>query len=295
MPAPQIFNPGNRGQNARYDISGLAWDPERGAYVDDAGYHYDSNGLSLDRPDTFVEGLRGADDMNGWTPGMAAPSGGGGGGGSSIFGNPYFQQYQSSVTAADAADLSDTKSQIQQLLIQFGLVPGNYKDKLGALDDTIRQLIEKNTKSGISQYARLLEGKDDIRRETIGRLSSKGLLRSGSKGYRLRRNQLDYDRTLSDSLSAVLGNANQLQSGYAGRASSRQQGLASFLEQLFSSWRPSGGGGVAAPTAPRTVAAPQYQTPVYAPAASQPNVPFFQVQPGKYMAGGVLRASEGLF
>lgn len=59
--APQVYNPGRAGQNARYDIRGLQRG-ERG--WTDGVYWYDDNGLSLDRPDSFVEGLRGADNMN---------------------------------------------------------------------------------------------------------------------------------------------------------------------------------------------------------------------------------------
>jgi hypothetical protein len=145
--------------------------------------------------------------------------------------------------AQGTADQSDTKSQLQQLLIQFGLVPGDFQDKLGSLDDTIRALIAKNTESGISQYARMLEGKGDVQRETMNRLSSRGLGRSGAKGYRLRRNQLDFERLFSDAVASVLGNANSLQSGYAGREYGRQMSLSQMLSQLFSSYRPGGGGG----------------------------------------------------
>lgn len=60
--APQVYNPGRAGQNARYDIRGLQRG-ERG--FTDGVYWYDENGLSLDRPDSIVEGLRGADNMNG--------------------------------------------------------------------------------------------------------------------------------------------------------------------------------------------------------------------------------------
>lgn len=59
--APQIANPGSRGQNARYDISGLRWDESRDAYTD-GQYFYDTNSLSLDRPDSFIQGLPAVDD-----------------------------------------------------------------------------------------------------------------------------------------------------------------------------------------------------------------------------------------
>lgn len=214
-------------------------------------------------------------------PGASDAGGGGGGGdGSSIFGNPYFQQAEAAGKAASAADLADTKGAIQQLMVQFGLIPGNFQDKLGALDDTIRQLIDQNTKSGISQYARLLEGKSDIQRETINRLSARGLSRSGAKGYRLRRNTLDFERTLSDSIQAVLANVGGLQSGYASREYGRQMNLSQFLAQLFSGWRGGGGGGGggASPVPQAAPVAPPWQ--------QNPNPTWASGGPGTPTIGG---------
>lgn len=63
MLAPQIYNPGSRGQNARFDIRGL---PEvRPGVFSDGVYEYDANGLALNRPDSFVRGLKPADQMDG--------------------------------------------------------------------------------------------------------------------------------------------------------------------------------------------------------------------------------------
>lgn len=69
--ARQVFNPGNRGQNARYDVSGLQRGDD-GLYRD-ARYTYDAGGLSKDRPDSIIEGLPGAENLNGWYPGMPTP------------------------------------------------------------------------------------------------------------------------------------------------------------------------------------------------------------------------------
>lgn len=216
------------GSDARYDVNAAT--PEERRLLDSEG-----RPLANNLPDQWT-----------WTPGLPGARGGsgpgdlgGGGDSSSVFGNPYFQQFQAANQAQQTADLSDTKSQIQQILIQLGLIPGNYVDKLGALDDTIRQLIEQNTQSGISQYARMLEAKSDVQRETVGNLAARGLSRSGAKGHRLRRNQLNFDRNFSDALTAVLSNIGQLQSGYANREFGRQMNLSQFLASLMSSWRPS--------------------------------------------------------
>ncbi len=243
--------------DARYDVRGLqqtgprTWTDGTYTYTGDDP----SSALANNRPNP-TSGLVGG--------------GGGGGGGSDIFSSPYYQQYQASLQAAQAADLADTKSQIQNLLVQFGLVPGSFQDKYGAVNDTIRNLIKQNTESGISQYARMLEGKQDAQRGTVSGLASRGLLRSGAKGYQLRRNTLNFDRTLSDAMNAVLGNVNQFQSGYANREYQRQQSLAQFLQQLAQSYRPP------SPSSSYTPAPPP------APQSPQPqfNAPGFQTQYG---------------
>ena len=63
LPAPQTYNKGSRGQDARYCLP-------PGQTVDAAGYHYDENGLSTDgrRTGNPVPGLRPADEMNGQGP-----------------------------------------------------------------------------------------------------------------------------------------------------------------------------------------------------------------------------------
>lgn len=265
MPAPKTVN-WEGGSSARFDTS-VMWRNARGVLTDGT-YEYDDEGRPLsggvpgDGPDQWTPGLPGARGGSG--PGDMG--GGGGGGGSDLTASPYYQQYQAQIQAAQAADLSNTKSALQQLLIQFGLVPEGFQDKYGALDDTIRQLIQKNTDTGVSQYARLLESKADAQRAAINNLASRGLSRSGAKGYALRRGGLDFNRAQSDALSQVLGQANSLQSGYASREMDRQNGLANLLAQLASSFRPivsSRGGGFvpSPPSVPQTQAAPIYVDP----------------------------------
>lgn len=181
---------------------------------------------------------------------------GGGGGGSSLTMNPYYMQAQTAAQAADAADLSGTKGAIQQLLIAFGLVPEGFQDKLGVIDETVKSLIQKNTESGISQYARLQEAKNDVLRGTVAQGAATGSRRSGAQGWRLRRNQLGADRNFSDTLQALLGAIGQHESGYASRAYGRQMSLAQLLASLSASWRPPSSGPrtpPAGPTGPPTV------------------------------------------
>lgn len=231
--APQIANVGTMGQDARYDTTGL--EQIGGGYTTDGTYVYDPNGLSTNRPNDYVDGLPAANDHR--ADGSYGPGGSGGGGGGfggDLTANPYYQQYMAQMQATDAADLSGVKSALQQLLIQFGLVPQGFQDKYGALDDTIKQLIQKNTDTGISAYARLLQQKDDAQRAAIQNLAKRGLTHSGEKGFDLRRGTLDWNRSYSDALNTVLGSANQLQTGYAGRQMDRQTALTQFLAQLAS-------------------------------------------------------------
>ncbi len=294
--AQQLTNVGARGQDARYDISGLP-QVAPGVYSDGT-YQYDSNGLDLSgRQAEHIAGLRGADEN--FVDGvLSVAGGGGGGGGGDLTASPYYQQYQAQIAAAQAADLANTKSQLQQLLIQFGLVPEGFQDKYGALDDTIKALIQKNTDTGVSQYARLLEQKSDAQRSALQNLAARGLSHSGSKGYALRRGTLDFNRTLSDALSGVLGSANQLQGGYASRQMDRQSGLAQLLAQLAASWSGyggggGGGGGYVPPVPPvSTPAAPSYSAPAYQ--NSSYNVG--QVQPSGYAVptgGGFYTNQQG--
>lgn len=239
------------GSDARYDVNAATPDERR---------QLDSEGrpLSDNLPDQWT-----------WTPGLPGARGGdspssmgGGGGVGDLTANPYYQQYQAQNQAADAADLAATKSALQQLLIQFGLVPEGFQDKYGALDDTIKQLIQKNTDTGISGYARLLEGKQDAQRAAINNLARRGLTRSGEKGFDLRRGTMDFNRNYSDALNTVLGSANQLQTGYAGRQMDRQSALSQFLAQLaaqVNSFNTGRSGGV--PRPPSVPQAPQ-QTPL---------------------------------
>lgn len=66
--APQTYNKGSRGQDARYCVLGLPRDSS-GAYVDGGGYRYDEKGLSLGgRSGNAVSGLKPADEMDGREP-----------------------------------------------------------------------------------------------------------------------------------------------------------------------------------------------------------------------------------
>jgi hypothetical protein len=242
MPAPVVANASSRG-NARYDVNGLQWDSARGAYVDDAGWHYDSNGLSLDRPDAYDPSKPSSDSFDESTGQYSfggGGAGGAGGAGGDLLASPYFQQARAASEAQNAAQESQTREMLRQLLIQTGVIPAGFNDKLGVLDATTRGLIQQNTDTGISQIARLNEGFADQKTSDINQLAARGLGRSGAKGFKLRRASLAFDRNKSDLLSALSGKMNEALGGLAQGQLGRQQSLAQFLASLAQNYRAAG-------------------------------------------------------
>ncbi|GIV03985.1 MAG: hypothetical protein KatS3mg015_2815 [Fimbriimonadales bacterium] len=138
---------------------------------------------------------------------------------------PHYNQLESLYRAQGAAEAAAMRSAIQQMLIGMGLVPQGFKDKFGALDKTTKALVEKNTATGISTYARLLEQKRQNIKNLINRLNARGLRRSGARGYGLRKIQLDADRSLSDVVSRLLGDIGGMYSQYTGNEYARQAAL----------------------------------------------------------------------
>lgn len=155
--------------------------------------------------------------------------------------NPYYQQMISQMNAMGASDAANTRASIQQALIAFGLVPGGFKDQMGALDDATRALIQKNTDTGISGYARLLEAKKTGITDLVNRLQARGLRRSGAKGYGLRRNQLGFDRNLADALASLLSNTGGAYANYASGEQQRQMAIASALASAYQNYFTSAG------------------------------------------------------
>jgi hypothetical protein len=233
------------GSDARYDVSQATEEERR---------QLDSEGrpLSADLPGQWD-----------WTPGLPGARGGsgpgdlGGGGGAPGGGlDSYTRQLQSLLQSQAAAERAGTKSTIQQMLIGLGLVPQGFKDEMGALDDTTRALIEKNTASGISTWARLQEAAKDEERDTLTRLSAQGLRRSGAKGFKLRRGQLKKDRAQADLLAQFLGDVGNRYQGFAQNENSRQMQL---LNALYSSqYSPSSSRYTPGPSPSFTPVSPSY-------------------------------------
>lgn len=217
------------------------------------------------------------------------PGGGGGGGGISDFnpeGVPLYGQAKSNLLAQSEAEKAAGITSIRQALVQFGLIPATgFEDKWGALDATTKNLAQTNTDTGISTYARLLEGKNDSIKALLADLNAKGLRRSGAKGYQLRRRQLDFDRNFQDSLSALLGRIGGIYNTYTQNEYSRQQSLFNLLAQIYSQYYnpyANSGGGSSSPSTGGSS-----QTYYNSQAGASP----YQPQSDGYYTGGALYAT----
>ena len=230
------------GSNARYDVSRMTRNPD-GTYSY-GGYQFDGEGRPLgggtpgDGPGQWVNGRPGA--RGGTGPGGGGQAGTGAGG--ALTGSPYYQQVLAATNSAAAADAAARRASIQQALISFGLVPEGFQDKYGDIDPLTRELADKNTSSGLSTRARLLEARSDAIKSFSRGLSAKGLRRSGAKGYGLRRRQLDFDRSYSDSLGKLLGYTGGLYNQFASNEYQRQLGLAGALANASQSLGDYGNG-----------------------------------------------------
>lgn len=242
--APQLAAPGSRGQDARFDVSGLP-QVRPGVYRDAAGVEYDSGGLALGPRPLFNDGLPAADaDYQNWwaqNPGGPGSGGPGGPGGSNILSNPYYQQVLAAINGAGASDAASRRTGIQQALIAFGLVPENFNDKYGDVDALTRSLADKNTTSGLSTRARLLQSFSDTNRTDLRNLNARGLRRSGTRGYKLRRNQLAFDQQNTDALGQLLGYSGSLYSQFAQNEYQRALQLAEAARFASTQVDPGGG------------------------------------------------------
>lgn len=255
MPARKVVNYED-GSDARYDTSQMTQVGD--GRLTDGTYFYDQNGLPLDA----IPG------GNEWTPGLPGARGGtgpgggavaaGGAGGNMLLASPWFQQAQAAVNAARAADEAYRRQAIEQMLIQFGVVPPGFTDPYGDITQTTRDLAQQNTASGISAAARLKQALADANRDTIQKLTARGLRRSGARGYGLRRNQLGYDQSYSDAVAKLLQGANAAYNSFAQNEYGRQMSLASALQSALNSMSFGGSYNSGGSSAPKTFTPPSY-------------------------------------
>lgn len=278
MPANKVVN-WEGGSDARYDTSQM-WEKGGGVWTDGT-YEYDSEG----RPLSAIPG------GNDWTPGLPgarggnSPSGGGGGGGGY---NPYFAQQQAAIEAQRAAAAADRKATIKDLLIAFGMVPEGFEDPYGDIDQTTRDLAKAKTDSGLSAVARMREALQLGQRDSSRDLTSRGLRRSGDRGFQMRKNQLAFDRNYTDAIAQVLGGARGIYSSFAQGEFARQSQLAQALASSMQNWNwfPRNSGPQPQPAQPDPYVPPTWDhTPVSAPYLSAPATTPWSPQPKERRSG----------
>lgn len=152
--------------------------------------------------------------------------------------DPGYQRVASQVAAQQAADAAQRRSNIQQALIAFGMSPGGFKDEYGDIDQGTKNLIDKNTNTGISQYARLLGTRQEEKTALLNRIGAKGLFRSGAKGAGLRKGQLNFDRSLADSMASLMQQLGGFSSSYANNELGRQQALQNAMAAAYANYNP---------------------------------------------------------
>lgn len=162
----------------------------------------------------------------------------------SLASDPYYQQMLSLTQAQSMADAAARREAVQKALISFGLVPEGFQDRYRDISDLTRQLAQKNTVSGISTYARLLQSRKDTIRNLINALTARGLRRSGAKGFGLNRAQLSYDQNFSDALNSLLSFVQNAYSTFSQSEYSRQMALLQALQQASEYYVPSTGAGI---------------------------------------------------
>lgn len=228
--APQIYNPGSRGQNARYDVRGLS-QVAPGVYSDGT-YQYDANGLSLNRPDSVVSGLKPADQMDGdqWGAYLSGggnrsggPSGPGGFGGFDYQYDPILQEFNLQAARDEQGARANLVEQQRRRLIALGSKSVAEKI-LGAEDPTLAGV--SSEANATSQLGRIFKQYLDYLRDVdVGTSESNTFFGSGrATGYQdaaYGRQQAEFD--------AISGAETDLQ-GY-------QDALQQFLRQLMAERR----------------------------------------------------------
>ena len=224
---PGYYNPGNLWDTGRPGESNREMNNGQGGSL--PGWDYD-RGAPMEGAVLGPDGF------------YVLEGGGGGAGGGALTGSPYYQQVLAAVNAGAAADAAARRTSIQQAMIGFGLVPEGFSDKYGDIDALTRSLAEKNTLTGISTRARLLQARADAIRMFSRSLAARGLRRSGAKGFGLRRRQLLFDQGYSDALTRLLGYTGNLYSQFGQNEYQRQLALAQALAYASSQMSGYGGG-----------------------------------------------------
>jgi hypothetical protein len=168
-----------------------------------------------------------------------------------IKGTPAYQSWLSSRNSRLGNLATDRATAIRQLALQFGGLPGGFKDAFGDLTPEDLAASQGNQFSATAQLQRA----DAQSREAMHRsLAARGMLQSGDLGYGEGQADLALAQGNNDAASQFLAQLNAALSGYAGGAgavNAEESGLiAQLLPEIMKLYpapadpgAPGGGGG----------------------------------------------------
>lgn len=163
--------------------------------------------------------------------------------------NPYLQAANANRNAESIADKADRDARIRRAIIDFGYVPPNLvdfgqggpglpspqdpnvqdisypgQDQAGqVIDATTRELAGKNTTSGMSIWARLLDAAKIQSRDVVNAVGARGMFRSGETAYGLGRADLAANQGKYDAIKGLNDYIAGVQAAWAQAERLRQQ------------------------------------------------------------------------
>jgi hypothetical protein len=157
-----------------------------------------------------------------------------------IQGDPIFGQLKADLSAHGISDAASRAAATQRALIQFGAVPefdGLAGLNRGYLDSdvnqTTRQLAQKNTEAGFSVVARQQKRLSDNIRAIKNALAARGALRSGETGHQLQEAQRGHDEARYDATQQILDYISGAQQGFLAAERARLGQLRGGAESAF--------------------------------------------------------------
>lgn len=145
--------------------------------------------------------------------------------------DPWYIQQKGLLDAQAASDKSNISQQMQQLLVDYGMVPEGFTSPY--LSATTGPLAQQNTDAGLSILARLQRASNDARRGMLNERAARGSLRSGGTGTGLGRLAMANKQATYDSSRQVLDMINQMLQSGTGASFNRQQSL---LDAMFAAY-----------------------------------------------------------
>lgn len=143
--------------------------------------------------------------------------------------NPNYIQGMGDLGAEDVADKSRYGADYARALIDYGVVPTDWADTFGVVNEQVRKAADANTQAGLSTFARIQKQHRDSIRQMKRRLAARGMLRSGDLTGGLQEANLLMRQNQSDSMRKLLDYFSGLQAAYARSQQERaaqQRGLA---------------------------------------------------------------------